>query len=177
MTGFATLAGISFEKMDWYGFAMFLVIPLSFLAGVMFSGYLTQKQFAHYRHGQRYAPGMQIVAFLLLAVVIEGHFNFFGVFGNLENIKHDYLLSIVLCTACGLQNGAITLASGATIRTTHLTGITTDIGLGIIRSEVTQLSKNEQKKERRANLLKAGQSAFNLMVFLCQQQSQFIFPM
>eukprot|EP00440_Ansanella_granifera_P016925 gb/GFBE01018389.1/.p1 GENE.gb/GFBE01018389.1/~~gb/GFBE01018389.1/.p1 ORF type:complete len:457 (+),score=95.21 gb/GFBE01018389.1/:1-1371(+) len=35
----------------------------------------------------------------------------------------------LLCAACGLQNGMITAYSGAVIRTTHVTGISTDIGL------------------------------------------------
>lgn len=35
----------------------------------------------------------------------------------------------LVCLACGLQNGMCTSFSGAVIRTTHVTGILTDIGL------------------------------------------------
>lgn len=35
----------------------------------------------------------------------------------------------LVCLACGLQNGMCTTFSGAVIRTTHVTGILTDIGL------------------------------------------------
>lgn len=135
VTGYATLAGISFEQLDWYGFIMTLIIPLAFMVGVMISAYLTEKQFAHYRHGQKYAPVMQIVALLLVFVFVAGHFGFFGEFGSATNVKYEYLLSAILCMACGLQNGAITMSSGATVRTTHLTGITTDLGVGLVRGE------------------------------------------
>lgn len=37
----------------------------------------------------------------------------------------------LVCLACGLQNGMCTTFSGAVIRTTHVTGILTDIGLVI----------------------------------------------
>lgn len=157
VTGYATLAGISFEQMDWYGFIMTLIIPVAFMVGVMISAYLTEKKFAHYRHGQKYAPVMQLVAFLLLGVAIAGHFfGFFGEFGHTTNLKNEYLLSAILCMACGLQNGAITMSSGATVRTTHLTGITTDLGLGLVRAEITPTSAEQQAKHRRSNKLRLG---------------------
>lgn len=156
ITGYATLAGISFEQMNWYGFIMTLIIPLAFMTGVMFSAYLTEKQFAHYRHGQKYAPVMQIVAFLLLVVAIGGYFDFFGEFGSTTNLKNDYILSAILCMACGLQNGAITMSSGATVRTTHITGITTDLGLGLVRAAIIAGDPERQKKEHRANKLRIG---------------------
>ncbi|MCM2352010.1 MAG: DUF1275 domain-containing protein [Pseudobdellovibrio sp.] len=156
VTGYATLAGISLEQMDWYGFIMTLIIPIAFMVGVMFSAYLTEKQFAHYRHGQKYAPVMQIVAFLLLVVALGGLFGFFGEFGTNTDLKNDYLLSAILCMACGLQNGAITMSSGATVRTTHLTGLTTDLGLGLVRAEITAKNSEQKQKERRSNKLRMG---------------------
>jgi uncharacterized membrane protein YoaK (UPF0700 family) len=35
----------------------------------------------------------------------------------------------LVCLGCGLQNGMCTTFSGAVIRTTHVSGILTDIGL------------------------------------------------
>lgn len=156
VTGYATLAGISFERMDWYGFFMTLIIPVTFMVGVMISAYLTEKHFAHYRHGQKYAPVMQLVAFLLLGVALAGHFDFFGEFGHVDKVKNEYLLSAILCMACGLQNGAITMSSGATVRTTHLTGITTDLGLGLVRAELIATHKEQKEKYRRSNKHRIG---------------------
>src|SRR5207245_1808381 len=38
-------------------------------------------------------------------------------------------LTIIICCAMGMQNALVTKLSGARIRTTHLTGVTTDIGI------------------------------------------------
>lgn len=154
VTGFATLSGISFEKGDWLDFLGTLTIPLFFLIGVMVSGYLTEKKYSKKIDGEKYSPVMGLVATLLGLVAVGGTLDLFGQFGDAANMKHDYFLLAFLCGACGLQNAAISSASGATLRTTHLTGLTTDLGLGLIRAEVHHLSEVQKKAERRANTLR-----------------------
>jgi uncharacterized membrane protein YoaK (UPF0700 family) len=61
-----------------------------------------------------------------------------------------------LCGACGLQNAAITSASGATVRTTHLTGLTTDLGLGLVKILVHNLSPDQKRVEKQANLIRVA---------------------
>ncbi|MBY0451425.1 MAG: DUF1275 domain-containing protein, partial [Bdellovibrionaceae bacterium] len=78
----------------------------------------------------------------------------FGRFGDVVNIEHDFFLLACLCGACGLQNAAITSASGATVRTTHLTGLTTDLGLGLVKTLVQGLSPAQKKIESQANLFR-----------------------
>ena len=101
-----------------------------------------------------------------------------------QTIKHDFLLLACLCGACGLQNGAITLASGATIRTTHLTGLTTDLGLGLVKVNFHKLTNEQRNKERKENLLRIGAiSAFFLgsvvgaIVFIRFKYAGFFLPM
>ena len=58
----------------------------------------------------------------------------FGSFGNTLGTREfaDVSLAvIVLCFAMGLQNALITKISRAEIRTTHVTGLTTDLGIEI----------------------------------------------
>jgi uncharacterized membrane protein YoaK (UPF0700 family) len=156
VTGFATLAGVSIENRDWFEALACLAIPLYFLLGAMLSAYLTEKKMAVKVHGERYAPVMWIVALLMGAVAAGGHSGFFGSFGGTPYIKHNFILLAALCGACGLQNAAITSASGATIRTTHMTGLTTDLGLGLIRAEVHHMSDKHRREERLANALRFG---------------------
>jgi uncharacterized membrane protein YoaK (UPF0700 family) len=40
---------------------------------------------------------------------------------------------IVLCVAMGMQNSLVTRLSGAVVRTTHLTGVLTDLGIEVAR--------------------------------------------
>jgi uncharacterized membrane protein YoaK (UPF0700 family) len=44
-----------------------------------------------------------------------------------------------LCFTSGLQNALITTSSGAVIRTTHLTGLTTDLGIGLAKNLAKRL--------------------------------------
>ena len=46
-------------------------------------------------------------------------------------MKHVEVTILLLCFAMGLQNAMITKISGAVIRTTHMTGMVTDIGIEV----------------------------------------------
>ena len=57
---------------------------------------------------------------------------FFGITGAYLTHLHEFLAPVtilLLCFIMGLQNAIITKVSGAVIRTTHLTGMTTDLGI------------------------------------------------
>ncbi|WP_028452586.1 YoaK family protein [Chitinilyticum aquatile] len=73
----------------------------------------------------QYAMILMLEAALLLV---------FGIAGAFLATLHDLLAPVtilLLCYIMGLQNAIITKISGAEIRTTHITGITTDIGIEI----------------------------------------------
>lgn len=183
VTGFSTLSGISLEDFKLIEAFGNLVVPLFFLLGVIASGYLTEKKFEHKTHGEKYAPVMGIVGGLLVTVAVLGYLGWFGEFGEPAKLKHDFILLAFLCGACGLQNGAITTASGFTIRTTHLTGLTTDLGLGIVRAELKNLPLEQKNKERKANLIRVGTifsftvgSAVGAFIFVKYHYIGFLFP-
>lgn len=156
VTGFATLGGLSLKEGSVWETIGILTIPGYFLIGVMTSGYLTEKRRANEIDGQKYAPVLWLVAVCMALATLGGITGFFGPFGESANLAHDYFLLALLCGACGLQNAAITSSSGSTVRTTHLTGLTTDLGLGIIRSEVHHSKSEDRARERKANLLRLG---------------------
>ncbi len=52
-------------------------------------------------------------------------------FADVDLIGHAALVIMLLCYVMGLQNAMITKLSGARIRTTHVTGMVTDIGIEI----------------------------------------------
>lgn len=184
MTGFATLAGISLESLQFLDALGTLLIPLFFLGGVMLSAYLTQKEYARKLHGQKYSPVMGLVAVLLGIVVLGGRLNWFGPFGDPAQIKNDFLLLACLCGACGLLNGAITSASGFTIRITHLTGIVTDLGLRLVYTKLNKLTAEQKTLEKNANLFRIGTifsfifgSLVGAFIYIRFQYVGFAFPM
>ncbi|VVD99122.1 YoaK family protein [Pandoraea terrigena] len=95
---------------------------LAFLLGAATSAVLINWGRRHRTHSE-YAAPLMLEALLLLA---------FGVMGaNLEGRRMLYVPGTVglLCYVMGLQNAIITKISRAEIRTTHVTGLVTDIGI------------------------------------------------
>ncbi len=133
VTGFATWFGIETAMGEWANALGMLSVPGFFIAGVMISAFLTDH--AVMTHGKpRFGLVMCLVAILLTITALSGEYNLFGLFGSSFDISSDYFLLALLCTASGLQNAAITVASGGAMRSTHLTGITTDLGIGLVRT-------------------------------------------
>lgn len=95
---------------------------LSFLAGAASTAVLVNYARRHQMHSE-YGLPLLVEALLLLC---------FGVLGAwLSNIEGLFvpLTVMLLCFIMGLQNAVITKLSQAEIRTTHITGIVTDIGI------------------------------------------------
>ena len=108
------------------------VIPLalaaliSFTAGAACSAVMVNFARRRQLHSQ-YALPLLLEAVLLLC---------FGVAGAQLNGRDPLYVSLtmmLLCFIMGLQNALITKLSGAEIRTTHITGIVTDIGIELGR--------------------------------------------
>ena len=93
-----------------------LLIVVSFMLGAAFSGFFIENQAL--KLGRRYG----------VALCIEGTLLFIALWALLNGYAYgQYFAS----AACGLQNAMITTYSGAIIRTTHMSGIITDLGIMI----------------------------------------------
>ena len=132
VTGFATLFGVDAVDKEMASALGLLAVPCFFLAGSFLAGLLIDRPIYQGRK-PHFDYVMGLSALFLSLSVVGGEFAIFGIFGGRFGQPSDYVLLSLLCLACGLQNGAITSSSGGTIRTTHLTGLTTDLGLGLAR--------------------------------------------
>jgi uncharacterized membrane protein YoaK (UPF0700 family) len=132
LTGFATLIGEQLSKENWFvAFGMFAT-PGFFIAGAMVSAYFIDRRRILHKAPQYSFIFVQMIFFLILTGAL-GSLGFFGEFGNhLDSLQNFYYLFII-AYVCGMQNAVISSASGAVIRTTHLTGPTTDMAIGIVR--------------------------------------------
>lgn len=95
---------------------------LAFLCGAATTAVLINLARRQRMHS-RYALSLLFEAALLLV---------FGVAGAHLSEMRDLLAPVtvlLLCYIMGLQNAIVTKVSGAVIRTTHLTGMTTDLGI------------------------------------------------
>ena len=95
---------------------------VSFVAGSACSAMLVNYGRRHEMHSE-YALPLLFEAFLLLCFGVLG--------GRLSKVEGFFvpLTVMLLCFIMGLQNAVITKLSRAEIRTTHITGVVTDIGI------------------------------------------------
>lgn len=171
VTGFATLFGVQLTNNETQAAAGILSVPIFFLLGAFIAGLLIDRP-VHMGKRPHFDWVMGLSAFCLFLAAAGDVLNF-GNFGEDLGLRQNYLLLILLCLASGLQNAAITSSSGRSVRTTHLTGLTTDLGLGIAKVMTFNLKKDRFASEVRANYLRAGSilsfvigSAFGAGLFL-----------
>ena len=116
VTGSITLASAAFALQQWEDVYHLTMVVFFFFLGAIVSGAITQK--SKLRMGRRYGFAMLLEsALLLVAMRLFLHSSFWG--------------QMIASMACGLQNAMVTTFSGAIIRTTHLTGLITDLGAKI----------------------------------------------
>jgi uncharacterized membrane protein YoaK (UPF0700 family) len=156
VTGFATFFGYELSEKDQARHAWgMLAVPLFFLLGAMLSGYLVDLRLKLHKK-PRYYISFGVIFFLTLVVGIGGVLGYFGTFGEPLESSRDYTLLVFLCLICGIQNGTIATVSKSVIRTTHLTGITTDLGIGLVRLLNQKSLTGEIEDERNAVLMRIG---------------------
>ncbi len=75
-----------------------------------------------------------------------------GYFGSKYDLSiiNDQLMAFALLFAMGLQNSLVTKVSNSTVRTTHLTGLFTDLGIEL--SQLFFYKKIEEKKRLKSNI-------------------------
>lgn len=114
LSGTATLLGTSFLSASLHSTIHLLGILLSFLFGSTLAGFLLHG--STLKLGRHYDTVLFLESVLLLITVW---------FLSVGSFYGHFFAS----AACGLQNALATTYSGAVIRTTHVTGIFTDLGI------------------------------------------------
>jgi uncharacterized membrane protein YoaK (UPF0700 family) len=120
MTGNASSFSDHMALGDWPAAGFFALFITAFIAGAMVSGLLIQWGSARGSRA-KYAYGIILEGTVVL--VLGG--------AALLNLLHPYALILGLSFAMGVQNAATTRISNARVRTTHVSGMATDIGLGL----------------------------------------------
>lgn len=132
ITGFATLIGTSVAENATRHALALIAVPGFFILGAMISGFLVDRRQIQKRP-PRYSSVLFLIVLINAGILVAGVEGKFGRFGEPVTLLRNYVLLALLCFVSGLQNAMVTSASGAVVRTTHLTGITTDLGIGLVR--------------------------------------------
>lgn len=119
MTGYLALLADTLAIADFWIALICCLAIAAFTAGAGFSALLISWARDHHSHHQYALP-----------IAVQGGFLFCFSFGWIFTSEAGHLFSIAcLCFIMGMQNATITKLSGARIRTTHATGMVTDIGI------------------------------------------------
>ena len=164
-TGFATAFGAELAMGALPAALGMATVPIFFLAGAMISAIFVDRQLALMRPARYNLLFMMIVVFMLF-VTFLGVSGALGKFGDPYGGWADYTLLALLCLTSGIQNAAVTSATSASssaIRTTHLTGITTDLGIGIVRVLSKGFSNAVKETEWRTNITRMGLIGFFIL--------------
>ena len=129
---FAFFVDEVFKLNFWQAFVYFLYI-FSFFLGSFVSSFIVEIMAGKY---DRYIHALPASIECLILFII-------GFWGPDLIIKNPDIIAFSLLFAMGLQNSLVTTISSASVRTTHLTGLFTDLGI-----ELSQLFFFKLKKQR-----------------------------
>lgn len=131
---FAFFSEELFLKQYWQA-AVFLIYIFSFLAGAYLSTFITEF-FLRRGRSQSHRISIFIEAVILLVVGLTGRY-------LLARGWNGHFIAAVLLLAMGMQNSLVTIISDRVVRTTHLTGLFTDLGI-----ELSQLHFYREREQQ-----------------------------
>ncbi len=124
MTGYLSQLADNIAILNWLAALVACLAIAAFVTGAAFSTLLINGT-RQVNHRHQYA----------LTLAVQGVFLFLFSFGGLFTTPAGRMFSLAcLCFIMGMQNATITKISGARVRTTHATGMVTDIGIEIGRA-------------------------------------------
>jgi len=124
-TGHLSNVGLHLQGRRWSPATSSLGMVLSFVSGSMVCGFLIANNTIHF--------GLALYDFCLLGVA--------ALLVATAFLEDQNIAQYLAVGACGLQNGMATMWSGAIVRTTHVTGLVTDVGLLLGRIILTLIRK------------------------------------
>lgn len=116
LTGTTSLLGAAIVAGDERAAGQLLGVAVAFTVGAALSGMIIQD--STLRLGRRYGVTLTIESILLFAAMFLFK-------------QHQAAGALLAAMACGLQNAMATTFSGAVVRTTHLSGMFTDLGIAL----------------------------------------------
>jgi len=122
VTGHAALLAVNIANYKWRTARMVALWLFLFLAGAFTSSMYIRKTGAN----KPYAYSIPIIGIMLIL-------GFVIMFGNEYDgslVKTEYFAGSLLF-AMGMQNALVSMISGSVVRTTHLTGMFTDLGIDL----------------------------------------------
>ncbi|MEP7048939.1 MAG: YoaK family protein [Pseudomonadota bacterium] len=132
---------------EWGAVALASLFVISFFAGAFVASLLVEAK--GWRISRAYGVALLVECSVLTSFVI------IALAGRFEHARALDAEAAQLCFAMGMQNSLVTSLSGAVVRTTHLTGVVTDLGIEAARWHYWLLSLRRATPTSRPSPAKA----------------------
>lgn len=142
VTGHFAFFAEEFMKRDFTSAITFLLFIIFFLLGSFISNFLAELV-------SRKKPELSHVIPISLEIIVLVSVEIFGNQSNISSLDGK-LIAFLMLFAMGIQNSLVTKISQSTVRTTHLTGLFTDLGIEL--SQLFFYKKPEEVKKLKTNI-------------------------
>ena len=137
VTGHFAILAEEIAKRNWYQAAVVFAWIFCFFIGNFVSNLVVIHSSKKRRHLSHSIPLLIEIGCLLFV-------GFYGQFFYKETLTETELMVAVLLFAMGIQNGLTASISNFAVKTTHLTGLTTDLGILLAMFTKKSFRQNEQ---------------------------------
>jgi len=154
MTGIITQVGL--HSGAWWRMAEYILVLAAFVLGAMASVIPLQGRTLRGKPPSHALP-LWTVAVILAGIAAVGSTGVFGPIGGQLDEAADFALLGVIAFAMGLLNASVASTTALAVRTTHMTGPATDLGVHL--ATATFSAGEERRTALRLALLRGGKIA------------------
>ncbi|GAA0874268.1 YoaK family protein [Wandonia haliotis] len=141
VTGHYAILAEEIAKGNWFQVLVVFSWIFCFFAGSFFSNYMII-------HGERRSSYITHSIPLILEMICILTVGFYGHFIYSETLMETEIMVAVLLLAMGLQNGLTASISNFSVKTTHLTGLTTDLAAHLSMLTKKKYRQNKQVRDK-----------------------------
>jgi len=177
VTGTSSQIGMGIAGFDIEKIITFMTILLSFILGAGFAGYnIGNKQVNGEKPKYVFVTGVKALLFFGVLLVSEIYFND-------NSIAIKLIIIHLLSFVCGIQNATCSQATNGFLKPTHMTGLSTDIGINLFKYvkadpsdgvKAVEVQKNKTRMKILGSFIAGGAIAF--FIFSQNGHYGFLFP-
>ena len=148
VTGTSSQIGMGLATLDYEKIITFFTILTSFILGAGFASHnIGRRQDDGKEPMYIFVTGIKALVFFLVLLISEIYF-------DNQTMAVKLILIHLLSFACGIQNSTCSQATNGFLKPTHMTGLSTDIGINLFK--LRGLSSDDQKvrEEKNKNLIR-----------------------
>jgi uncharacterized membrane protein YoaK (UPF0700 family) len=141
VTGYYAILAEEISSGNWFQVAVVFVWIILYMAGSFVSNFIVihiNKKYSYLSHSLPLV--LEFIIFIILG--------FYGTFFYKETLLETEVLTALLLFSMGLQNGLTASITNFAVKTTHLTGLTTDLGIHLSMLTKASYRDNQQVRDK-----------------------------